>query len=186
MLCWSMVMVGPVSGKVRTAPHSGRHPLEGAALRDARPSIPRILPSSRLHTDVTDRRRILMGVCLLAAAGFVRLGIWQLHRLRERRATNRVVLAARDAPVVTLTGSVLGSADSLVERRVLARGRYDDTHDIVLRGEALQGSPRRDRGDTAQTRRQRHSGAGGAWVRSHAGRRYDRRDRLGGARGGDR
>ncbi len=82
-----------------------------------------------------------MGVCLVAAAGFVRLGIWQLHRLRERRATNRVVLAAREAPVVTLTGSVLGSADSLVERRVLARGRYDDTHDVVLRGAALQGVP---------------------------------------------
>ncbi len=82
-----------------------------------------------------------MGICLLAAAGFVRLGIWQLHRLRERRASNRVVLAAREAPVVTLAGNILSSADSLVGRRVLARGRYDDAHDIVLRGEALQGIP---------------------------------------------
>jgi surfeit locus 1 family protein len=86
-------------------------------------------------------RRILMAVCLLAAAGFVRLGIWQVHRLADRRLHNRVLLAARAAPVVALTGSALGSADSLVERRVTARGRYDHMHDIVLRGEALQGIP---------------------------------------------
>jgi surfeit locus 1 family protein len=82
-----------------------------------------------------------MASCLLAAAGFVRLGFWQLHRLGERRANNRAVLAARAAPVVALSGSLLGSADSLLERRVTARGRYDLEHDIVLRGGALQGVP---------------------------------------------
>jgi surfeit locus 1 family protein len=82
-----------------------------------------------------------MASCLLAAAGFVRLGFWQLHRLGERRANNRAVLAARTAPTVALSGSVLGSADSLLERRVTARGRYDLEHDIVLRGGALQGVP---------------------------------------------
>jgi surfeit locus 1 family protein len=86
-------------------------------------------------------RRLLMAVCLLAAAGFVRLGIWQLHRLGERRASNRMVLAAREAPVVSLTRRMLGAADSLAERRVTASGRYDHVHEIVLRGEALQGVP---------------------------------------------
>jgi surfeit locus 1 family protein len=82
-----------------------------------------------------------MAVCLLAAAGFLRLGIWQLHRLGERRARNRIVLAARSAPAVALTGGMPGPVDSLVERRVTARGRYDHAYDIVLRGQALQGIP---------------------------------------------
>ena len=36
-----------------------------------------------------------MGLLLLAAAGFARLGVWQLGRLRERRAANQVTEAAR-------------------------------------------------------------------------------------------
>ena len=86
-------------------------------------------------------RRTLMALCLLAAAGFVRLGFWQLGRLDERRASNRVVIAGRAAPVVALTGETLASADSLGERRVRVTGRYDQAHDIVLRGGALQGVP---------------------------------------------
>jgi surfeit locus 1 family protein len=86
-------------------------------------------------------RRLLMALCLLAAAGFLRLGFWQLSRLDERRASNRMVLAARSAPVVDLSGSALASADSLVERRVTAEGSYDRGRDIVLRGGALEGVP---------------------------------------------
>jgi surfeit locus 1 family protein len=86
-------------------------------------------------------RRTLMALCLLAGAGFVRLGFWQLGRLDERRASNRVVIAGRAAPVMALTGETLASADSLGERRVRVTGRYDQAHDIVLRGGALQGVP---------------------------------------------
>ena len=82
-----------------------------------------------------------MALCLLAAAGFVRLGFWQLHRLDERRAANRVAIAARAAPVLELAGAAVASADSLEERKVMARGRYDHMHDIVLRGGAYQGVP---------------------------------------------
>jgi surfeit locus 1 family protein len=82
-----------------------------------------------------------MALLLLLAAGFARLGIWQLSRLQQRRAANRVTLAARSAPPVLLPGSVLQQADTLVEHRVIASGRYDHDHDIVLRGEALQGVP---------------------------------------------
>jgi surfeit locus 1 family protein len=86
-------------------------------------------------------RRLLMALCLLAAAGFIRLGFWQLSRLAERRAQNRVALAGRAAPVVSLAGRTLGLADSLAGRRVKATGRYDHAHDVVLRGGALQGDP---------------------------------------------
>jgi surfeit locus 1 family protein len=85
-------------------------------------------------------RRITMGVLLLAAAGFVRLGIWQLSRLRERRATNLVTAAARAAPPVALAPGSLRT-DTLGEHRVIAHGRYDHTREIILRGDALAGVP---------------------------------------------
>jgi surfeit locus 1 family protein len=85
-------------------------------------------------------RRLIMGLLLLAAAGFARLGVWQLGRLRERRAANVVTLAARDAPPVTLTPG-LPRSDTLSERRVVASGRYDPVNEIVLRGDVFQGVP---------------------------------------------
>ena len=87
------------------------------------------------------RRRLLMALLLLLALGFARLGVWQLSRLHQRRAANRVTLAARSAPPVRLPGSAVERPEGLIEHRVIARGRYDHDHDIVLRGEALQGVP---------------------------------------------
>jgi surfeit locus 1 family protein len=81
-----------------------------------------------------------MVLMLLAAAGFARLGIWQLNRLRERRAANQTALAARRASPVTLRPTTAG-ADTLAEHRVVARGRYDHAHEIVLRGDVLEGVP---------------------------------------------
>lgn len=82
-----------------------------------------------------------MGLLLLCALGFARLGVWQLSRLHERRAHNAVMLAARAAPSVALTGAALERSDTLAERRVEATGRYDAAHEIVLRGAVLQGVP---------------------------------------------
>lgn len=85
-------------------------------------------------------RRIVMALLLLAGAGFARLGVWQLSRLRERRAANLVTEAARRAPPTTLTHSLPG-IDTLPEHRVVARGSYDDARDVVIRGVVLQGVP---------------------------------------------
>lgn len=81
-----------------------------------------------------------MGLLFLAAAGFARLGVWQLDRLRARRAANQATEAARRAPPVNLTPAATG-LDTLTERRVLARGRYDHAHEIIVRGDVLQGVP---------------------------------------------
>ena len=86
-------------------------------------------------------RRLLMALLLILALGFARLGVWQLSRLHQRRAANLVTLAARSAPPVLLPGSALQRPAMLIEHRVIARGRYDHDHDIVLREEALQGVP---------------------------------------------
>jgi surfeit locus 1 family protein len=90
-----------------------------------------MLPRSRL---------LLIASFLLVAAVCARLGIWQVDRLKERRAANAAALAARSAPTVVLDGSPLMS-DTLVNRRVRAVGRYDHSRDIVIRGRVYAGVP---------------------------------------------
>jgi surfeit locus 1 family protein len=87
------------------------------------------------------RSRLILVACfIVVAAVCARLGIWQVHRLRERRASNVAALAGRTAPPVVLRGN---SPDPglLANRRVQAVGRYDHAHDIVLRGKEFQGTP---------------------------------------------
>jgi surfeit locus 1 family protein len=87
------------------------------------------------------RARIL----LLASFGLVtlvclRLAFWQLDRLHQRRAANQIEVAARAAPVVSLTSGNMDDS-SLAGRRVSASGHYDHTHDVVLRARAYKGVP---------------------------------------------
>ena len=86
-------------------------------------------------------RRIAIVGLLLMAALCVRLGLWQLHRLSERRAANRAALAARAEPPLRLAAGADWTAEELSGRWVEARGVYDRTHEVVLRGQALDGSP---------------------------------------------
>ena len=81
-----------------------------------------------------------MALLLLAAAGFAWLGVWQLGRLRERRAANEQITAARAAPPTALP-PIPPDAQALAEHRVEAHGRYDHARDIVVRGAVLQGVP---------------------------------------------
>lgn len=85
-------------------------------------------------------RGITMAGMLLAAAGFARLGVWQLSRLHQRQAENRIMVAARAAPPVTL-GPDSRHADTLAQYRVVAEGTYDPAHELVIRGAVLEGTP---------------------------------------------
>ncbi|HEY7611866.1 MAG TPA: SURF1 family protein [Gemmatimonadales bacterium] len=87
------------------------------------------------------RRRLTLLALLLVAAVFVRLGFWQLSRLQERRAANRIATAARAEPRRELGTGADWTADELNERWVEATGRFDHGHEIVIRGQAFQGSP---------------------------------------------
>jgi surfeit locus 1 family protein len=78
---------------------------------------------------------------MLIAAVCVRLGVWQLERLSERRAATAVARAARAKPAIELAASADRSAGELSDRWVVARGVYDGEHQIVIRGEAFQGAP---------------------------------------------
>jgi surfeit locus 1 family protein len=73
-----------------------------------------------------------------AAAVCVRLGVWQLHRLRQREAHNAVMEARMAAPPVTLQHV---ATDTALYRRVTLRGVYDDEHTIILANRSRRGLP---------------------------------------------
>ena len=86
-------------------------------------------------------RNVLAAIfAIVTALVFSRLGVWQLHRLHERRARN-VALASRlgetPVPLSQLSADSVGAH----WRRVEARGRYDFDPQIVLSGRTHDGSP---------------------------------------------
>jgi surfeit locus 1 family protein len=88
---------------------------------------------------MSPRARILfIALMLLVAATCVRLGLWQRARLLARRAGNTAAQSARQMPPVELGRA---GSDELADRRVTARGTYDHTHDMLLRGQMLSGAP---------------------------------------------
>jgi len=78
------------------------------------------------------------GSVVVVAGACVGLGIWQLDRLAQRRATNVETGRARSAPVVHLAA---GRPDDLDQRRVVATGRFDRERLFVLWGRPYRGSP---------------------------------------------
>lgn len=86
-------------------------------------------------------RRDVAGLlfAIVAAAVCVRLGVWQLDRLRQRREQNAAVSAAHDRPPLEATGAL--TADSARDRRIRARGVFDYERERLWRGRTYQGVP---------------------------------------------
>ena len=78
-------------------------------------------------------------VALAVAIACVRLGLWQLDRLGQRRARNAAVAARLALPPVEAAGRV--TADSARQRRIVARGVYDFAHERVWPGRSFDGTP---------------------------------------------
>ncbi|MFN2571445.1 MAG: SURF1 family protein [Gemmatimonadales bacterium] len=76
---------------------------------------------------------------ILVAAGCVRLGIWQLDRLAQRKGRNAVLAARLALPPLELRRGV--TADSARQRRVLARGVYDFGAERSWPGRSFEGTP---------------------------------------------
>ena len=85
----------------------------------------------------------LLVFALVVAAVCVRLGIWQLDRLDQRRTLNAHVRAGLAAPPATLEALEGGDPDpeTLAYRRVEVTGSYDTEHEMLLYGRALDGRP---------------------------------------------
>lgn len=87
-------------------------------------------------------KTLLFGVLtVIAAAVCIRLGIWQLDRLTQRRAQNAIVLARGTMPVVSV--STLQAVDTTDShwRRVHIRGVADYAGEIVHATRSQAGSP---------------------------------------------
>lgn len=78
-------------------------------------------------------------LALAAAAGCVRLGIWQLARLHERRARNAAIGATRALPPIELSRAALDQAP--LERRVRVRGVYDYAAERMWRPRSFEDLP---------------------------------------------
>lgn len=91
-------------------------------------------------------RGIIAAVFVLLVAGVcVRLGLWQLDRLKERRARNEAVRSATALPPLVLdaatAASVTANPGAYVWRRVRVQGRYASAGAVVLRARAREGNP---------------------------------------------
>ena len=83
---------------------------------------------------------LFLVIAALVAALCVRLGVWQLGRLSERRAANALVSARLDSAVTTI--AQLPADTALVRyRRVALRGTFDFENEVVLAGRSRNGSP---------------------------------------------
>lgn len=84
-----------------------------------------------------------VGFILLATAvGAVclRLGVWQLDRLSDRRLVNAEIRERQAMPLVDLNTMDL-QTDSLAYRGAQGRGSFDVEHQVVLSNRALNGEP---------------------------------------------
>jgi len=87
-----------------------------------------------------DRRDLAgLAVALLVAAACIRLGVWQVDRLHQRRERNAVLLEARARPPLEVEGSLTAAAAR--DRRLQARGVYDYARERLWRARSYQGVP---------------------------------------------
>jgi surfeit locus 1 family protein len=87
------------------------------------------------------RARLFFAITVVLAAVFVRLGLWQVDRLRERRAANRLALAARSVAPIALDAQPWPDIATLQNHRIIVTGVYDLDHELVLRGQSAGGVP---------------------------------------------
>lgn len=87
------------------------------------------------------RRIIAFAILALAAAAlFVRLGIWQLHRLGERRARNALVSTRLTSPPIDVRALSHDTIEARY-RRVRVAGTPDYAHEVAWMARTQQGAP---------------------------------------------
>lgn len=96
---------------------------------------------ARLRFLLTPRWLGMLAFALLVAATCVRLGIWQLDRLEQRRALNAEIRRGLAAPPVLLEALAGADPGTLAYRRVEVTGTYDPEREVLLYGRALNGEP---------------------------------------------
>lgn len=87
------------------------------------------------------RRTALLIIAVLVAAVCVRLGVWQLSRLSDRRATNERIEAGIQRPVARIDTVLAGPSQDAPYRRVTASGTYLVSAELILYGRPLRSAP---------------------------------------------
>jgi len=93
------------------------------------------------------RRWILATLLVVAGMALtIRLGIWQLDRLEQRRTFNARVQAQLSQPMLELTNATLGAGltsdlASMEYRSVTVSGEYDFSRQVALRNQAWENQP---------------------------------------------
>ncbi len=77
----------------------------------------------------------------IAVATMIGLGIWQLERLAERRATNAAILARQDLPAIDLNLEGVSSPGDVEYRSATARGTFDRAGEVYWRNQEDSGRP---------------------------------------------
>ena len=88
----------------------------------------------------TTKLRLFVAFAIIAAAGCVRLGFWQLHRLGERRARNALIISRLDSAAVDPSALPRDSAAARF-RRVRVTGVPDYEHELIYATRTRLGSP---------------------------------------------
>lgn len=71
----------------------------------------------------------------LGTALCIRLGIWQLDRLEQRRAFNAQVMSMRAMPMLDLNSEDAASIETMEWRAVTVTGKYDFENQIAIRNQ---------------------------------------------------
>lgn len=76
-------------------------------------------------------------IALTAVVVFVLLGFWQIDRLHEKQARNRLEAARSDGPAVDLAAVDPAQAQY---QHVRATGRFDEADQVLIRNRAFEGT----------------------------------------------
>ena len=76
-------------------------------------------------------------IALTAVLSFVRLGVWQLDRLDEKKDRNRIIAARADGPPVDIDEVAI---DEAAYQRITATGRYDADGQLLVRNRSYNGT----------------------------------------------
>lgn len=86
------------------------------------------------------RSAVFLILAALAAAAFLRLGLWQLDRHAQRAARNAAILASLDQPPLQLPeDGPIGEWDDY--RRAQATGRFDPSNQVLLMNRPYRDQP---------------------------------------------
>jgi surfeit locus 1 family protein len=99
-------------------------------------SEPRLKEIGRQASPI--RRWAFFALAVAVGLACLRLGIWQLDRLAERRARNAAALARLELPPLGLPRDI-GDEAGLDYRRAAARGVFDPSNEVYLSGRSMDG-----------------------------------------------